>query len=591
MEGNNGKMQDLLIAEGRRAFLDIRCENAAEQSLYAAGELQYYLGMMTGGVFEIRKNDPDEKTPAIRLEQGDFPELGDDGFQLESGENGLRIRGGKRGILYGVYEFLEKCGCRFFTPLDEKIPCHEKLTLPALHETQVPVLEYRFHNTRDLTHFHRFSVKCRINGGSVPEKFGGSKKYAWFVHTMNNLVPQELYGKSHPEYFSMVDGKRFVPDNPHLAQRCLTNPDVLKISIENTRKALREHPDCELISISQLDNGYACTCEKCRESDAREGSPAGTMLKFVNAIADALRDEFPRVVFDTLAYQYTRPAPLHVRPSPNVCVRLCSIECCFAHPMETCDDATRGVEHPDGTRSDFLTDLRNWGKVSNRLYIWDYVTCFSHYPTPHPNWHTLQPNLQAFVKNHVKGVFEQGNSKLGGGPDLVELRQYLLSKLLWDPFCDLERHMTEFLEYYYGSAAPQVREYLEAICRKCEKDDIHVGFNDAPVKDFVSEEMLAQYEEILRRAEQAVKDDPMRWIRIKKIELCPEYLRLKRKSMLRGELDPKELNDFFTRWRAYGFTRIHEWVSAELSHQAFLRGKWRGEELLEHWTAGGPEEL
>ena len=333
-----------------------------------------------------------------------------------------------------------------------------------------------------------------------------------------------------------------------------------------------------------MDNQDYCTCPECQKIDKEEGSSSGTLLRFINAIATALKDEFPDVIFDTLAYQYTRPVAKITKPVENVCIRLCSIECCFAHPMVQCNDTTRGVAHPDGTKSDFVTDLKNWSKVCNRMYIWDYLTCFSHYATPHPNWHTLQPNMQFFAENHVKGVFEQSNSKVGGGPDLIELRQYLVAKLLWDPYCDFEKHMTEFLEYFYGAAAPMVREYIETICKKCEQDNIHVGFNDSPTADFVSEEMLDRYDEILNRALNAVAQNPLLAVRVQRIRFCIEYLRLKRKSMLQNKIDGKELNDFFTRWRAYGFTRMHEWVDMDLAHYAFLKHEWRGEGFLTHWA-------
>lgn len=489
-----------------------------------------------------------------------------------------------RGIIYGAYEILERLGCRFFTPQDEKVPVNKSAKLPDFDETQVPVLEYRFHNTSDMERKHRFAVKSRINGGNIPDLMGGSLRYSLFVHSMDYLVPQKDYGKTHPEYFSMRDGKRYIPENAQCGQRCLTNPDVLKIATERVRTNLLEHPECRIISISQMDNGAQCMCPKCRKADQEEGSPAGTMLRFVNKIASALKDEFPDVIFDTLAYNYTRPAPRKTKPLDNVCVRLCSIECCFSHSMERCNDTTRGVEHPDGTHSNFMTDLQDWGKVCKRMYIWDYVTCFSHYPTPHPNWHTLQPNLQAFVKNHVKGVFEQGNSKIGGGPDLVELRQYLLSKLLWDPYCDAQKHIREFTDYYYGAAGKFVRQYMETLCRKCEKDNIHVGFNDAPVNDFVSEKMLGRYDAILDQAEDAVGEDPVQRMRVRRIRLCTKYLRLKRKAMLQKKVDAAELNAFFTEWRQYGFNRIHEWVDADRAHQAFLTGHWRGEELLAFWS-------
>lgn len=571
------------LAEQKQALADIFVSAAGPQTKLAARELRYYLGLMTGVAFRIVET-PEADRKIIFLAQVSDPELGDEGFRFSSDEKGLTISGGKRGLLYGVYELLERLGCRFFTSKDEYIPFDPEPELPVWNETVTPVFEYRHHNTQEFQSHQRFAVKLRINGAPISERFGGNMDYALFVHTMNRIVPVEKYGKTHPEYFAMRDGVRFVPEKSVYMQACLTNPDVLQIATENVRQILRAHPECRIISISQMDNQAFCTCPECAKVDLEEGSSAGTMVRFVNAVAAALKEEFPDVVFDTLAYQYTRPVTKVTRPAENVCVRLCSIECCFSHPMETCDDTTRGVIHPDGTHSDFVTDLRNWAKVCDRMYIWDYLTSFSHYASPHPNWRTLQPNMQFFANNNVKGVFEQANSKYGGGPDLIELRQYIVAKLLWDPYCDVEKHITEFLEYFYGDAAGAVREYMNAVCDKCDQDNIHVGFNDPPTAEFMSENMLDVYDEILERAAKAVTGDPLRAFRVARIRFCVEYLRLKRKAMLKKEVDGKELNDFFNRWRAYGFTRMHEWVDLDLAHYAFLNDRWRGEELLAHWA-------
>ena len=113
-------------------------------------------------------------------------------------------------------------------------------------------------------------------------------------------------------------------------QLCLTNPDVLRIAIEKVKQALRENPGSRLISVSQNDWYNNCTCPECRKIDEAEGSNAGSLIWFVNQIAEAIEDEFPDVIIDTLAYQYSRPAPKNIRPRKNVCVRLCSIEACFA---------------------------------------------------------------------------------------------------------------------------------------------------------------------------------------------------------------------------------------------------------------------
>ena len=60
--------------------------------------------------------------------------------------------------------------------------------------------------------------------------------------------------------------------------------------------------------------------------------------------------------------RYTRPAPKITKPRPNVIIRLCSIECDFAHPLT----------HP--TNDAFREDMDQWAKLSKRTYIWNYVT-------------------------------------------------------------------------------------------------------------------------------------------------------------------------------------------------------------------------
>jgi hypothetical protein len=487
-----------------------------------------------------------------------------------------------------VYEFLEKLGCRFFTPKCEKIPSISDLELPKVDETQSPVFEYRYHNYIDFTGYPRFAVKNRINGPvPIKGKFGGNMSYVWFVHTFQHIISPEEWFDTHPEYFSMVDGKRL----KERTQLCLTNPDVLKITIEKVKAALREHPECRLISVSQNDWYNNCTCPECRKIDEAEGSSAGSLIWFINRVAEAVEPEFPDVIIDTLAYQYSRPAPKHIRPRRNVCVRLCSIEACFAHPFETCNDTSRQVKRPDGTTSDFIHDLQDWAKVCDRMYIWDYTTCFAHYPAPFPNWNVLQPNAKAFAKNNVKGVFEQACGARGGSTDLNELRAYLIAKLLWNPDCDLEQHKKEFLEFYYGAAAPYIAEYMKTLTDKAEKDNIHAGFNDQTDKAYLTDEMLDVYDSIFDRAEQAVLGDPIRAMRVAKARLSTRWVRIKNNAMLKGIKDPREINRFFEDWRAHGLTRIDEWVGMETTHRALIEGRWRGAEYYENWWEEGGEEL
>jgi len=564
-----------MIAKNKTALLKILTPaSPAPQESYAASELRHYLNLMTAAPFEIATQ---AEGPAISIVLDES--LGEDVFTVKTQGEGVAVAGGRRGVIYGAYALLEELGCRFFTPTCEKIPCVPDLPLPVLDIVQKPALEYRWHNYRDLSQYPRFAVKSRVNGTALPAEYGGGMPYAWFVHSFDReIIPPEEYFEEHPEYFSLINGER-VRD---FSQLCLTNMEVLEITVEKVRAALCKRPECRIISVSQNDWMNYCECPSCAAIDEREESHAGSLIRFVNQVAEQIEDEFPDVVIDTLAYMYTRRPPKTIRPRHNVCVRLCSIECCFTHSFEACSCDENG---------NFVEDLRAWAGVCDRLYIWDYTTGFAHYPAPHANWNALQPNMQCFVKNNVKGVFEQACGAHGGGTDLNELRAYLICKLLWDPDCDLERHKREFCEYYYGEAAPHILAYIAALTGKVERENIHTGFNEQCDKAYLTDKMLDIYDQYFEQAERAVLGDALRHARVAKARLSLRWVRMKNAQMLRHEIEPEQVNQFYADWRAHGLTRIDEWVSAETTLRAFLDGKWRGTEYYRHWADEGAERL
>ncbi len=258
------------------------------------------------------------------------------------------------------------------------------------------------------------------------------------------LPPGDLFD-THPEYFSLIEGQRATDR----AQLCLTNPEVARLLTARLMAGIRSDPGARLFSVSQNDwHGY-CTCGQCAAVDEREGSPSGTMIEFVNRVAEPVGREFPHVWIETLAYQYTRHPPRTVRPLPNVVPRLCTIECDFSVPL------AQSVYPQNRT---FADDIKGWSAVTDKLYVWDYTTNFGHYLGPHPNFPCLQDNVRLFRDSRVVGLFEQGAYQAPHA-EFAELRAWILAKLLWNPDVDLAPLYDDFFAGYYGAAAAPVRTY------------------------------------------------------------------------------------------------------------------------------------
>lgn len=526
-----------LVKNGVSSYEIVLPPDAIAAEKYAAEELQNYLEKISGARLPIHTNPTANRRVILLGARADFAklgfkfdpkELGTDGFALRTVGTRLVIAGGRpRGTLNGVYTFLEEqLGVRWFTPELELVRKTNSIHLPDLNEFKLPALETREVFWTEIMRDPDFAARHRLNGNSyrLGDKHGGRLAvYHPFVHSFDALIPPGLY-TNHPEYFPLIKGKR---TNGYV-QRCLSNPDVLKLSIEKVRQWIRDNPQANIISVSQNDTFNYCECERCKSLDDAEGTPAASLLQYVNAIAAAVEKESPHVRIDTLAYQYTRKPPKTIRPHRNVIIRLCSIECCFAHPFDGCSSKAN---------QRFVEDIKAWEPVAPLLYVWDYTPNFAHYQQPFPNFDAIQLNVKFFIKHNVRGLFEQGNYSSGGNGELGPLRAYLLAKLLWNPDTDLRRHVQEFTDSYYGQAAPEIREYVELLQRQVRGRDVHAHIFDAPTSAYLNHGFMIEADAILAKAEGAAADEETRF-RVQVARLPIWYLQLIKEKTAPDQREP-----------------------------------------------------
>ena len=386
------------------------------------------------------------------------------------------IGGGVRGTLYGVYDLLDRLGCRWFTPDVTHIPRRQDLDLPDAPVSGQPTFEYRDILSWDITD-PMWLLRNRLNGhhAVIPQFLGGNDVAGFIAHSCFALVPPGKYFAKHPEYYSEVKGVR-----RHVAgQLCLTNPDVVRIAAESLLNFMRKRPDAKLFNVSQMDWEGWCECPNCRRAAEQLGSQSGLYIRFVNALAEHTAEEFPDRLVTTLAYHYTEAPPrVPVALHPNVRVQMCPIATCQIHPFETCGS-------PQNVR--FLDRIRGWSAMTDQLYIWHYATDFSHYTMPLPNLHQLHENVRFYKQHGVRGVFMQAN----GFSELSELKGYLLARLLWNPDTALETVLDEFLPAVYGTAAGEVRAYIDGLAQAAARDTAHhLGCYEPPDHPFYTEAML-----------------------------------------------------------------------------------------------------
>ena len=477
--------EDVEVPEGAMWLTEAAIlSGESESEAYAAEELAKYL-----------------KMKGLTIKEGAFPitlsideSIGVDSFNINatlSGENaGMTIVGGDgRGVLYGVYKFLEELGgVRYFTPDLEKVPNDAIILTEGEILSYSPFFEDRRLNWNTVKTNAVWCTKQGVNGhdGELSAQFGGKNVYGsgLFVHTLGALT-------------ETGDG---LSPNPCLSLDSPEGQANFDKVIKNLRVKLEADPNINIVSVSQNDKNEYCKCEYCMASYARytnnannveSGGTAGNLLEFVNAVAAELEEDYPDLVVDTLAYNYTQAPPKGIVPRENVCIRVCSIRVCFMHPMTECPE-NKGPNNVQWTRTKlFLNDFVNWGKICDRIYVWDYTTNFRYYIAPFSNFGALRENMKFYHENGVRGMFPQGNSQSISG-EFGELRTYLLAKLMWNPYMTEEEyynHMNEFLEAYYGNGWVYIRFFIDKTTQLA--NDGCINIYEEPLQSITEAEYLA----------------------------------------------------------------------------------------------------
>jgi hypothetical protein len=517
------RIEHTLFSDGRTDYQVVIGQSASDSEKWAASELARLINEISGVSMEPRAEQglPGHRQ-VINIGWNDRaqqllgpsvppPKDDDESFGYRSVGPSILIWGGKqRGTMYGVMSFLEReLGVRFYTPKVTVAPKRTRYTFTAFDHAEKPGVRVRndfYYEAFDPI----WAAHNRINGAMGYRQQPGGLECYWAVHTFYPLMPPEEFFQDHPEYYSLLGGKRTADH----AQLCLSNPDVLRIITERIKQKMRALPQYLIYDVSQNDWNNPCACPKCQEIVDREGSQSGPIIQFVNQVADSVKAEFPTKFIGTLAYSYTRKPPGTLKPRDNVVVRFCSIECCFAHDFVTCPENKK-----------FVDDMNGWAAIAPHIYIWDYVVNFSHYVMPYPNFRVLQPNIKFFCSHQAIGIMEQAAYQSRGG-EFAELRAYLIAKLLWHPDADVEQTINDFMQGYYGRAGQYVRAYFDLLHgRLTPETHIHLGLQ--PDDKLFSDEFVRKSEALFDQAELVADTEPIRQ-RVELARLPILYLKCKR---------------------------------------------------------------
>lgn len=493
-------------------------QNSLGEDTRAATVLQDYFFRVTGARIPVTVESKQIQSPgffigrtALAAIDKEINALPEEGFIIRSFQKNISIcGGGKKGTLYGVYAFIEKyLNCRKWDGGAASVIPSSTLSVPAdINEKELPAFRYRevylppaFNDEYlDWHRLHRFEAVWGLWG-----------------HSFFKLLSPAIYFTTHPEYFSLVDGKR----KP--MQLCLSSEAVLKITIDKIRKDIADNPEALYWSVSPNDDIGNCECDNCRKLDDADGGPQGSLIHFVNAVAAY----FPSKKITTLAYGYSGRATTKTVPASNVIIMLSSIDANRSRPLTI-----------EPTAAAFRNNLTLWRKKTPNIFIWDYCTQFTNYLTPFPVTPSFKPNIDFFIQQGISGVFEQGSADTYS--DMPELKAYVCARLLWNPTDNADSLVNTFLEAYYGKAAPVIAEYLSLLQTNIQSHATNLDIYGNPVNnhtDYLSPVNMDKYSQLMDKAEKLTENDTSAFQHIQSLRLTQEYVYLQQAKFFGKDRD------------------------------------------------------
>jgi len=542
----SGTRMSLAVNGETRVLIALPAEPTAQEQ-NAAKELANYLKRSTDADFrivsesELGRDQPAMLVGATRIARsaGVIPE-GREAWIIKRSGNRLILAGGRpNGTLYAVWHFLEDVvGVHWWTQWEETVPRRERLEVGLIEMTGNPDLKYRElggHVSKGMPTLNLIRNRTHINPShyhGIPIDFGATDRYGlpYFVHTYHSYVSPRNYFATHPEWFSLVDGKRV-----KRGQLCLTNKELiahvakrLRKNIERSRKAAGSKelaPD--IFSLSPNDWANPCQCAPCQKIAKREGTEGGPVLWFANTLADMIKDDYGDVFIDTLAsYNYYSELPKYLQARDNVVVRMTNLHMNQARPLY----------HPSNIF--FQEKLARWSRMPKHLFLWEYAVSYSdNFMLPYRHPRTIGKNWKYLKEKGFEGAFiEYEYAVLGPNRDL---QRWVYAKVLEDVDSDVEKLVKTFTDGYYGPAGPYVMQVLDMLDEEIAKRHIYIAYSLSPGPSAFSHlnlDFLKGADLLYERAEALVADDPVQLRRVRHARLPIDWAIMKRWNFLVREL-------------------------------------------------------
>jgi len=367
---------------------------------------------------------------------------------------------GARGTCRAVLTFLEDfCGVRWFipTPMGEVVPKLSDIVVPkGFSKTAQPAFAYSDGRAT-------YSPGFLVTGGDTPASIINNFRDAVTVwpggHTYYAAVPEAKYGKTHPEYFALVNGKRVTSGGNAMMygnHLCSSNPDVKRLLIEHVRKCMDE--GTEWMSLGQEDGYVRCECPECEKLDDFRWKATG--LRWEAYQDTALKDHPCERLF--LLHKAVIDAVAKSHPDHKVILMAYAPTAWPSKKIEYFGDNV--IIEVTRCEPEYLDAWKDKGAGLTANVYWFNHTCpmgLNIHATPRE----VAAKIRYLHEHRVVGLYQYGQINWGyHGPSY-----YVLGKTMGDPSLDYKQLVEDYCKGVFGKAARSMMTYYDILYTRLEQ--------------------------------------------------------------------------------------------------------------------------
>ena len=449
---------------------------------FAAVELKRYLSRTLC--------ESDISFSSQRLQEGFLFELGivdkaskQDDYTIEPFENGVVITGyGRRGVLYGVYEFLRIQGWQWYAPGNAGEIAPELKSLLSLPEKRMDYkpsmslgrgffFEYISMESEEL---FIWMARNRLNmatyrpaTGPLCSKLGmifkvGGHIFDKVLEPDRKLSSGKTLWEEHEDWYGLPEDGNRIKSKALGIQFCVSQDSLLDFLGEELLHYLKgQWKDVDQIDIWGFDTwGNACSCEKCRSLGNNTDRTVFFISNLRNYIDKARRDGRLDRDVSMVMCSYEGTSTIH-GPERHIPERLITagdyveyypINRCYLHDFS---------DNMCSCNAFYDTALKSWLTAEDALPVMmgEYYNVSKFEDLPILFTRRIAADLPYYHSVGVRGMTYMHIPMVNWG--MRTITQVLYAQLCWDVNTDVKAFLDRYFSQWYGPYAVEMRKVYE----------------------------------------------------------------------------------------------------------------------------------